>query len=372
MTSAIFDPVQVGPLQLQSRVAMAPMTRAHSPGGVPGEDVAAYYARRAAGGVGLIITEGTWIPHPTASNDDHVPQMYGKDALAGWSRVIDAVHAAGAPIIIQLWHVGQYEQPAVPGVYEANRQQGTLGPSGMIGGHGIPLSCRGRTASLAELDEVIDAYATAACNAQGAGADGVEIHGGHGYLLDQFLWTETNRRTDRYGGLRPIDRARLAAEVIRETRHRVGSDFALGFRFSQWKQQNYQARIADTPGELEELLRPIADAGVDYFHSSQRRFWEGEFGSDLNLAGWVKKLTGRASISVGSVTLQRTLQETIDGNASSTNMATLKSLNTMLENGDFDVIAIGRALIANPDWPQKILEGDELTPYTPELLNSLR
>src|ERR1700743_3109152 len=106
-SDALFQPLQIGALRLKNRIVMAPMTRYMSPGGVPGENVAAYYRRRAEGGTGLIISEGTWIPHPTASNDDKVPRFHGDDALAGWKRVVDEVHAAGAKMFPQLWHVGQ-------------------------------------------------------------------------------------------------------------------------------------------------------------------------------------------------------------------------------------------------------------------------
>lgn len=111
-TDKLFEPVTLGSLSLANRIVMAPMTRCLSPGGVPGPDVARYYRRRIEGGVGLVITEGTWIPHPSASNEPDAPRFYGEDALAGWQRVVDEVHAAGGKIMPQLWHVPNRENGA--------------------------------------------------------------------------------------------------------------------------------------------------------------------------------------------------------------------------------------------------------------------
>ncbi len=123
----LFQPVKVGPLELKNRIVMAPMTRAMSPGGVPGENVAQYYRRRAAGGAGLIVTEGTFIPHRSSGHDQNAPRFYGDDALAGWKRVVDEVHSAGAKIFPQLWHVGLIRKPKVggaEGVFDDDSQGG--------------------------------------------------------------------------------------------------------------------------------------------------------------------------------------------------------------------------------------------------------
>src|SRR5687768_9794432 len=133
---SLFQPFRLGSLQLANRIVMAPMTRCMSPNGVPGAEVAEYYRRRAEGGVSLIMTEGTWIPHPVASNDENAPRFYGKDALAGWAAVLQAVHSAGAKIMPQLWHVGQSDKPELANLYEDVKESGQaqVGPSGMTGG----------------------------------------------------------------------------------------------------------------------------------------------------------------------------------------------------------------------------------------------
>lgn len=371
-TDILFQPTAIGALALKNRIVMAPMTRCFSPQGVPGPDVAAYYRRRAEGGVGLIITEGAWIPHPSASKDENIPRFYGEDALAGWKKVVDDVHAAGARIMPQLWHVGQAEAVELEGLYEQGKalQDRQIGPSGMAGRMGHKPVLRGKPASQAQIDEIIEAYAAAAVSAQQLGFDGVELHGAHGYLIDQFLWTVTNLREDRYGG-ESANRARFACQVIAEIRRRTGPDFPIVIRLSQWKLQDYSARIAENEQELAALLEPMADAGVSAFHCSQRRFWECEFGSTLNMAGWAKKLTGLPSISVGSVSLDTDFVATLVGQTSGS--AGLGDLVDRMERGDFDLIALGRTLIVNPDWPKTIASGEagELIRYSAECLKML-
>lgn len=373
-TEILFKPTSIGALALANRLVMAPMTRCFSPDGVPGADVAAYYRRRAEGGIGLIVTEGTWIPHASASNDPNVPRFYGDDALDGWKHVVDEVHGAGGRIVPQLWHVGQVLTPQVDkGVYGASKDLygNQVGPSGMVGPLGEMPKLLGRALTEPEIGELIDAYGSAAASAQRIGFDGVELHGAHGYLIDQFNWAVTNLRNDRYGG-DIADRTRFACEIVKEIRRRVGPDFPIIMRFSQWKLQNYGARLAETPDELASFLQPMVDAGVDAFHCSQRRFWEREFGSDFNLAGWARKLTGLPSISVGSVGLdQDFISTTVHGER--TSAADIGDLLEMMERGDFDMIAIGRALIVDPDWANKIREGNfqDIVRYSTEALTTL-
>jgi 2,4-dienoyl-CoA reductase-like NADH-dependent reductase (Old Yellow Enzyme family) len=355
---ALFHPFQLKGLTLANRIVMAPMTRSLSPEGEPGADVAAYYRRRAEGGVALIITEGTLVDHPVAGFDPKVPRFYGDRALAGWRRVAEQVHAAGGLIFPQLWHVGMVVSPGQelkPGVKP-------IGPASM---------------TQADIDAVIGAFAKGAQSAKVLGFDGVELHGAHGYLIDQFFWGATNERTDKYGG-DLVSRTRFAAEIIREVRRRVGPDFPVVLRYSQWKLQDYEAKLAQTPEELDRFLRPLADAGVDAFHCSQRRFWEPEFPesdlnlADLNLAGWTKKLTGKASITVGSVTLSEDMMTSF-GTAITAGVSGIDNLLDRLDRNEFDLVAIGRSLIVNPEWPGIIRRGalKELLPFNRSVLSEL-
>jgi 2,4-dienoyl-CoA reductase-like NADH-dependent reductase (Old Yellow Enzyme family) len=357
-------PFSLGGLTVPNRIVMAPMTRSFSPGGVPGEDVAAYYARRAAAGVGLIITEGTFVDHPSAGYSDAVPRFHGDDALAGWARVAEAVHQAGGKIMPQLWHVGMSRKAGSPPFPDAP----SVGPSG----HGLDgTPDAGRAMTQDDLDAVIRAFADGAAAAERLGFDGVELHGAHSYLIDQFLWSGTNHRTDAYGG-DLASRTRFAAEVTAAVRKAVSPDFPVLFRLSQWKSSNYDARIAETPDEFEAILATLSEAGVDAFHASTRRYWLPEFeGSDLNLAGWAKKLSGKPAITVGSVGLDNEFLASFKGEQAA--VSALGPLLDRLERDEFDLVAVGRALLADPAWATKILSGrtDELTPFSPEALRTL-
>ncbi|MBX0319615.1 NADH:flavin oxidoreductase [Shouchella clausii] len=337
---ALFQPFSVKNMNLSNRIVMAPMTRQFSPGGVPGPDVAAYYRRRAENGVGLIVTEGTVIEHPDSSNQENVPHIYGDKALNGWANVVAEVHKAGGRIIPQIWHMG----------------------------------ARGHVGDYTENDvaAIVDAFAQAASEAKRIGFDGIELHGAHQYLIDQFFWDQTNPRADRYGG-DMVERTRFAVEVIEACRRAVGPDFPIVLRFSQWKSSDYTAKLATTPAELEQFLAPLTDAGVDVFHCSTRRFWEPEFeGSDLNLAGWTKKLTGKPTITVGSVGLDSEFTK-LFAEGKGAGVSNINGLIEKLEQGEFDLVAIGRALLADPAWASKIRDGriDELTPFSPEAVKTL-
>lgn len=337
---SLFQPFNGGGLSLSNRIVMAPMTRQFSPEGVPGADVAAYYRHRAENSVGLIVTEGTIVDHADASNQKNVPHFYGETALAGWKNVVDGVHAAGGKIIPQIWHMG----------------------------------ARGQVNDYTEQDiaDLVQTFARSAAAAKEAGFDGIELHGAHQYLIDQFFWDQTNNRTDRYGG-DMIKRTRFAVEIIEACREAVGPDFPIVFRFSQWKGSDYAAKLAETPEELGRILQPLSEAGVDIFHCSTRRFWQPEFeGSDLNLAGWTKKLTGKPTITVGSVGLDGEFMSLFK-EGKGADVRGIDDLLQRLEDGEFDLVAIGRALLGDPAWASKVKNGrqDELVAFSPAALKTL-
>lgn len=349
----LFQPLTVGSLTVPNRFAMAPMTRQASPGGVPGPDVAEYYRRRAAGGVGLIITEGVRLPDPTAGYPASIPTIEGDEVLAGWSRVTAAVHSEGGTIAAQLWHQGAQRDDA-DGVTPVS-------PSG-VDGPGRP---RGRALSSAELVDVAAQFARAAVAARDAGFDAVELHGAHGYLLDEFLWERTNLRTDGYGGSLSA-RTRFPAEVVAAVRAAVGPDFPVIFRFSQWKGTDYAATIADDPTQLRDLLAALVQAGVDVFHPSARRHYVAGFpdhDAELSLAGWTRKLTGAPVIAVGSVGLETQFRSETPGQV--IRPADVDRLVEQFDAAEFDIVAIGRALLADPAWVNRLRDGQlhEFTGY---------
>jgi 2,4-dienoyl-CoA reductase-like NADH-dependent reductase (Old Yellow Enzyme family) len=365
-SSPLFQPFTSPNLQLKNRIVMAPMTRNFSPGNVPGDDVVEYYRRRAAGGVGLIFTEGTCIDHIAANGYPNVPYFHGEERLAGWRRVADAVHAEGGKIAPQLWHCGGMRKA---GVMPEGDVPGYT-PSGM----NVPGKVNRHVMTQQDIDDVVAAFARGAENARALGFDAVEIHGAHGYLVDQFFWEGTNQRDDGYGGSLE-NRSRFALEIIQAVRAAVGPEFPVSLRWSQWKQQDYSARLVNTPAEMERLVVPLSEAGVDIFHCSTRRFWEPEFeGSDLNLAGWCQKITGKPSITVGSVGLSADfIPRPGELTPNEAEVANLDELIRRLEAHEFDLVAVGRALIANPEWARLVEEGrpEQLQPFQKECLASL-
>jgi len=365
-TAGLFSPFSFKTLNLKNRIVMAPMTRSFSPGGVATEDVSSYYRRRAAADVGLIVSEGTGVKRPASLNGPDMPRFYGDAELAAWQHVIDEVHSVGGVMAPQLWHVGavktKHETWSPPGPYDS--------PSGLA----RPGKQFGEPMADHEIADAIAAFAEAAGNAKRLGFDAVELHGAHGYLIDQFFWHGTNERSDAFGGPSIVERARFAAGILKAVRAAVGPDFPVIIRISQWKSQDYAARLAETRSEMQAWLGALIDAGADILHCSQRRFWEPEFeddGSDLNFAGWAKKLTGQPTITVGSVGLEAEFFGAFRGEGSET--APLDELMRRLDRGDFDLVGVGRALLQDPLWATKVKEGraDELQAFTRESLATL-
>ena len=367
----LFQPFSSGSLQMANRIVLARMTRMFSPENIPGENVAAYYRRRAENGVGLIVTEGSWINCPGAGDIPDVPNFHGEQALAGWKHVVDEVHAAGGKIAPQLWHTGLCAWAGGETVDALANSD--ISHKRSPSGYAAPGKQLKEGLTEAEVQRLIDAYGEGAADAKRLGCDAIEIHAAHGYLIDQFFWGETNKRTDRWGGKTLAERATFGADLVRACRASVGPDFPIIFRFSQWKLQDYNARLTSNPAELEAMLGVLVDAGVDIFHASQRRFWETEFeDSPLNLAGWTKKLSGKPSITVGSVGLELDFLETF-GARRDEGAIRFDQLMKMFDRGDFDMVAIGRVLLADPHWLEKVRNGrlKELKPYSAEAMKTL-
>ena len=378
MADPLFEPTRIAGLHLRNRFVMAPMTRNFSPGGIPGDDVAAYYRRRAAAEMGLIITEGIGVDHPSAlgagsMNERNVPVLHG-EAVPMWRRVVEGVHAAGGLIVPQLWHMGPIRRaqtgphPHAPSM----RPSGSWGPPEkalLDAGYLAEMSAPTEPMSENDIADVIAAYARSAANAKQAGFDGVAIHGAHGYLIDSFFWSATNTRTDRWGGDLPR-RARFGAEVVRAIRHAIGPDLPIIFRFSQWKLQDYEARNVATPNELGQLLAPLAEAGVTIFDASTRIFSAPAFpGSDLTLAGWAKKLTSQPSSAVGGIGLSRDLQTSF---ALETHVIdNLDAVRNRVSSGEFDLAAVGRGVLMDPEWVVKARTGGVLKPFRLEAFGTL-
>jgi 2,4-dienoyl-CoA reductase-like NADH-dependent reductase (Old Yellow Enzyme family) len=203
------------------------------------------------------------------------------------------------------------------------------------------------------------------------GFDGVEIHSAHGYMLDQFLWSGTNKRTDEYGGSLE-NRCRFPCEVVRAVRAATRPDFPISVRLSQWKTRAFDAKNAETPEEWGELVGYFERAGADLLHVSTRRFWVPEFDdSSLGLAGWTKQFTNLPVVAVGSVGLDTDIMSSMAGaEAGSSHQQGIGELLTRFESGEFDLVAVGRAILGDPEWVQKVREGryDALRAFTSDTL----
>ena len=340
---------------------MAPMTRNQSPGGIPTSDVISYYARRAKAEVGLIITEGIEVSHIASSAYPNVPRLDTNKAREGWKKVVDGIKNNNGAVIAQLWHCGGFRKlgmqpnPEVPG-YTAS---GLVKPGKKVA----------HEMTLQDIKETIDAYASDAKICQELGFDGVEIHGAHGYLIDNFLWGGTNIREDSYGGSIQ-KRSQFVSDIIKAVKENVDDQFIVGLRFSQWKQHDFSAKLASTPDDLKKILMPPVEAGLDFLHSSMRRFWESEFeGSDENLAYWTKKISNIPTIGVGSVGLD---SDFIDMTAPATPTSINKALDD-IKKQKYDLIAVGRALLSDYEWVVKMKEGrlNDVIPYTKDALLNL-
>ncbi|RVQ68675.1 12-oxophytodienoate reductase [Croceicoccus ponticola] len=371
--ATLFEPLRIGGMTVPNRIALAPMTREFAPDGVPGDDVVEYYRRRAAGGTGLIITEGMAV-NATGAHDGPIPLLFQPETQLALARIATAVTGEGACIVPQLWHVGLQDSPTTVNPDTVKQRPPRVGPSGIYG-NGKP---GGSPMTDAQIADTIADFARCAAGAMSAGCDGIEIHGAHGYLPDQFMWSRTNRRKDRYGG-DVAQRSRFLAEIVAACRAATSPDFAIIARISQWKSVDYDARLADSADDWAAMLAPLCDAGVDAFHCSTRRFWEPAFpDGGPTLAALTRRLSGRPVIAVGSVTLERDFKqgtsETGGGIAeSAARSAHVAQIVEAMEAGEFDMIAVGRAMIANADWANIVREGraDNLRPFAREMLATL-
>lgn len=375
LTAPLFRPLAVRSVVIPNRTVMAPMGRMFAQGHVPHPDAPAYYRRRIEGGVGLVITEATGVDHPLSADHGGTPHMHGEAALAGWRKVVEEVHAAGGLIFPQLFHQGMLHGGGAPDIaVDSLRPSGTIGIAGSTSfapGFIERASLPTRPMSDEDVADAIAAFARSAQNAVALGFDGIALHGAHGYLIDGFLWGASNTRTDRWGGDH-AQRTAFAVEVIKAVRAVMPEGMPLLLRFSQHKSSNYDARNCETPQELEAMLGPIADAGVDILDASIRRFWQPAFeGSPLNLAGWAKKLTGKPTIAVGSVGLGFTASETFMKTGTEQTDDNIARLMERFNSGEFDMIAIGRSLISDPSYVAKLRSGEEPVRFSRDCLASL-
>lgn len=345
-TSNLFETYKLNDaITLNNRILMAPLTRCMADADlVPTEDMVAYYARRAE--AGLIITEATII-RPDGQGYPNTPGIFTQAQIAGWRKVTDAVHAKGGKIFVQLWHTGRVAHPHFFGGGDV------LAPSAQKIEGSVPRMreltyVTPKPATLVDIQELVRDYAKAAENAMEAGFDGVEIHGANGYLIDAFLHHDSNRRTDEYGGT-PAKMARFALEVVDAVVARIGKD-RTGLRLSPGAYFNMATDSRDRAvfdyllPELEQ--RDIAFVHIGIFDDSMEFDYLGGRASS-----YVRAHYGKTLVGVGSYSAQ--------------------SASEAIAADKFDLIAIGRPFIANPDYVARVRASEELVPYSDDMLATL-
>ena len=354
--TTLFDPLDLQGLALANRIVMAPLTRNRSPGAVPPPFAATYYAQRAS--AGLLVSEATAISHQ-GQGYAHVPGLYADDQIEAWKRVTDGVHAAGGRIVVQLWHVGRISHealqpgggaPVAPSALRAQAKTFLIDDEG--NGQFVPTSIP-RALDVDELPGIVEDYRRAAKAALDAGFDGVEIHAANGYLIDQFLRSGSNQREDDYGGSIE-NRARFLFEVVGAVAHEIGAA-RTGIRISPVTPAN-DAFDAHPQPLFEHVVRGLAKHGLSYVHiiegatGGPRDQQQGDTPFDYAaLKQAYRDAGGRAAWMVN-------------------NGYTRAMADDAVARGDADLVAFGRAFIANPDLVERLRDDQPLAELNPKTL----
>ena len=343
----LFTPLKIGPYELSHRVAMAPLTRMRAtvPGNVPNAMNAEYYGQRATKG-GLIIAEASPV-HPTGHAGPALPAIYTQDQIKGWKLVTDAVHAKGGIIFLQLWHGGRISHSSHQPDGGAPVAPSAIAPAGnaMTATFGIAPFETPRALETAELPKLVEAYAQGARNAIAAGFDGVEIHGANGYLLEQFLQSRSNTRTDAYGGSIE-NRARFMLEVVKAVADAIGAQ-RTAIRLSPYGRANDSGE--DNPMPLYSyVVGELNRFGLAYLHLIEPR-----------ASGAGQREVDHQDVPSGAEIIRPLWK----GPLITAGNFTGESAEAMVAAGHADAIAFGRYFIANPDLPERIRTKAAFTPY---------
>lgn len=348
----LFDRGTLGDLETENRLVVAPMTRVSgTPEGEVGPLMTDYYAAYGRGGFGSIITEGVYTDRAYSQGYRNQPGMVDRQQTQSWRHLIERVQEIGTKVIVQLMHAGALSQ--------FNRfEASTAGPSAIApkgrqmdiyygaGDYQVP-----REMSPSDIETAIRGFADTAKRAQDAGADGVEVHGANGYLLDQFLTDYTNKRQDHYGG-GASNRVKLTCEIIERVREAVGAGFTLGIRISQAKVNDYTHKWAGGTEDARSIFSPLAAAGATYIHTTEHSADKPAFETGPTLAALARDISGLPVIANGALE----------------DPARALSL---LQQGDADFIALGRGALGAPDWPERVRRKETFPAFDPGLLTPL-
>ncbi len=343
----IFSPYELGSITLKNRIVMSPMTRSRAINNIPNELMAEYYSMRADGG--LLITEGT-APSPNGLGYPRIPGVYNSAQIEGWRKVAAAVHAKGGKIFLQLMHTGRIAHPD-------NMEPGSqiVAPSPVVAmgemftdSHGPQPHPEPVEMSLADIEQAHEEYVQAAKNAIVAGFDGVELHGANGYLIDQFLNTASNQRTDAYGGS-VEKRNRFALEVAQKVVTAIGAE-RTGIRLSPYGVFNDMAIFDDLEVTFEELARALGSLKLAYVH-----------------------VVDHSSMGTPPVSesVKTKIQQAFGGTIIASGGLDKEKAEAILQSGAAQLVAFGRPYLANPDLVTRMRENKPLnapnfdTFYTP-------
>ncbi|KAJ7979254.1 12-oxophytodienoate reductase [Quillaja saponaria] len=355
--ATLFSPYKMGKFNLSHRVVLAPMTRCRALNRIPQPALAEYYAQRSTPG-GFLISEGTMVS-PTAQGFPHVPGIYTEEQVEAWKQVVDAVHAKGSIIFCQLWHVGrashQIYQPggASPISSTSKPISGRwriLLPDGSYGAYPEP-----RALNAYEIPEVVEHYCQAAINAIRAGFDGIEIHGAHGYLIDQFLKDGINDRTDEYGGS-VANRCKFLIQVVQAVAKAIGAEH-VAVRISP-AIDHLDAMDSDPLslglGVVDRLNKLQKDLGskLTYLHVTQPRY-----------TAYGQTESGRPGSEEEEAHLMKTLRKAYQGTFMCSGGFTRELGMEAVAQGDADLVSYGRLFISNPDLVIRFKTNASLNKY---------
>lgn len=351
--SSLLEAIKIGSVEVANRAVVAPMSRVSTAGdGVPTESMAEYYREFADGGFGLIVAEGTYTDTLYAQAYPGQPAIVTDEQVRAWNRVVEGVHQAGVPIVLQLMHAG-------PLVQVNTHRDGCIGPSAvqpvgrMLRGYGgnqgsymVPREMDGD-----DIEDALAGFASSARRAEEAGFDGVEIHAANGYLLDQFMTRYANFREDQYGGS-PENRARLAADAVRRAKECTGPEFIVGIRISQAKVNDVTYRWQDV-AEATALMQTISAADPSYVHvASEGVSWANAsfLTPSVTTTGLAREVCGVPVIANGG-------------------LGDPRAAARLLDEGHADLISLGEPALANPDWPKRLANGLQMRPFDKDMLS---
>ncbi len=348
----LFDPFQLASIKLKNRTVVAPMTRvsATEEGNVS-ELMLPYYRSFADGGFAAVITEGVYTDKHHSQGYRYQPGLADLEQAASWAKLIKEVHDAGSRVIVQLMHAGALSQ--YNRFVNDTRAPSPVRPKGSQmefyrgeGAYPTP-----QELAPAEIETALKGFADSARRAQDAGADGVEVHGANGYLLDQFLTDYTNLRQDRYGG-NTLNRIRLTCEAIERVREATGPDFTVGVRISQAKVNDFNHKWASGEDDARVIFPQLAKAGASYIHTTEHHAAEPAFLNGYPLSRLARLLTGLPVIANGRL-----------GDPS--------QAAKMLTDQHADLVSLGKSALASPDWPNKVRQDEKLNEFSFEMFSPL-